>query len=343
MKQNDISGGIRNRIQWYNFILCLMVILIHSQSMVYFTEPTPNYGLFSGIETFVAEKICCWAVAGFYLCSGFLFYRNLSRENIGSKLKKRFFSLIVPFLTWNAIYYVVNIIMRKLPYFSGLFEEAVPFGGKEFLIAVVTYKYNPVFWFIAYLIIYTYLCPVIRAALKNKFTGLFAIAAVFFLSVFSVIPAYGILNSLFYWLFFYLIGAWLGVHARSLVEEADYSFKGAAVSLGVLAVSFFGTKTSFGEPLYRLAGACFIWFLLGQFRLPKCRGFMEGTFFVYAVHPMLAQFINKMASVLLGASIERGIFVFFLMPVFIVTLCYWMRKALGKYMPFFWRILSGGR
>lgn len=339
MKENSFS----NRIRWYNFVLCVMVILIHSQSMTYFTEPAANYAFFSGIEVFITEKICRWAVSGFYLCSGFLFYRNLCWDNIRSKLKRRFFSLVVPFLTWNGIYYLMNLIMRKLPYFGSLFEETIPLDGKEFLIAVFTYKYNPVFWFIAYLIIYTYLCPLICVLIKNKFTGFVAIVAVFLLSAFSVIPVCGVVNPLIYWLFFYLIGAWLGVHGRFLVEETVDCRKGAVISLGCLAVLFMGTDSPFGEPLYRLSGAVFLWFLLGILKLPEGKEWMKGTFFVYAVHPMLAQFINKMVSVLLGASIKRGFILFFLMPVIIIIFCCLARKVLQKYIPVFWRILSGGR
>ena len=40
--------------------------------------------------------------------------------------------------------------------FGELFDTAVPFSLQEFLNAVFFYKYNPVFWFMLYLILFSF-------------------------------------------------------------------------------------------------------------------------------------------------------------------------------------------
>ena len=106
--------------------------------------------------SFLIDKIACLAVPSFFMCSGYLFYRNFTWEKISVKLKRRFFSLVVPFLLWNLLYYILHLVARKIPYVSQLFDTDVPFSLKELADAVFLYKYNPVFWFMSYLIIFSF-------------------------------------------------------------------------------------------------------------------------------------------------------------------------------------------
>ena len=107
----------------------------------YFLEPVPwiNQSI-----SFFVERIACLAVPGFFMCSGYLFYRNLTWGNIPEKLKRRVYSLVIPFLIWNVLYYLLHLTARQLPYLGKLFDTAVPFSLQEFLNAVFFYKYNPV-------------------------------------------------------------------------------------------------------------------------------------------------------------------------------------------------------
>ena len=64
----------KNKILWYNFIMCLLVVCIHAQNMHIFLEPVPwiNQSI-----SFLVERIACLAVPGFFMCSGYLFYLSL--------------------------------------------------------------------------------------------------------------------------------------------------------------------------------------------------------------------------------------------------------------------------
>lgn len=315
-----------------------MVVFIHSQSMEYFTEVTGHGAYFVEFESFFVEYICCWAVPGFFMCSGFLFYRNFTMDKLLEKFKSRFFSLVVPFIVWNGIYYFVNYIMRKLPYIKELFDAPMNFNIFELLESLVMYKWNPVFWFVGYLIIYTYLCPVIYSFLLNKWCGFAMVIAIFFASFFNV----G--GSLLYWFLFYFLGAYLGIHAKDIIESNKYNKQIFFLSIiGLLITILTDTITTDGEIFYKLFGVMTIWYLLSLLSLPKSHKFMGYTFFIYAIHPMAAQFINKMSSIVLGVSMNRGIIVFFCIPVVIFVLCSIIGNILSKNIPFLWKILSGGR
>ena len=82
----------KNKILWYNFILCILVVCIHAQNMHIFIAPVTwiNRSI-----SFLVEQIACLAVPGFFMCSGYLFYRNLTWKKIPEKLKRRVVSLVV--------------------------------------------------------------------------------------------------------------------------------------------------------------------------------------------------------------------------------------------------------
>ena len=92
MNKNTFS----NRVTWYNFILCIFVVWIHAQNTDLFTEVVMTEGkpLFNQIEQTIVSDIAVVGVAGFFLCSGYLFYRNYSWGKVLEKYKTRFVGLV---------------------------------------------------------------------------------------------------------------------------------------------------------------------------------------------------------------------------------------------------------
>ena len=85
MNKNTFS----NRVTWYNFILCIFVVWIHAQNTDLFTEVVMIEGkpLFNQIEQTIVSDIAVVGVAGFFLCSGYLFYRNYSWGKSAGKIQ----------------------------------------------------------------------------------------------------------------------------------------------------------------------------------------------------------------------------------------------------------------
>ena len=148
-----------NRIKYYNFILCILVILIHAENSGIFLE---RVEMLNTIEYIVVEKFARLAIAGFFLCSGYLFYRNFTMDKLGAKWKSRFFSTVIPFGVWNLLYFLLHYVLTKVPVLSGIFgNEAIPLNLREILEALLFYKYNPVFWFLQFLIVFIYICRLV--------------------------------------------------------------------------------------------------------------------------------------------------------------------------------------
>ena len=66
-------------------------------------------------------------------------------------------------------------------------------------------------------------------------------------------------------------------------------------------------------------------------------------FFIYAVHQIMALFLNKMGNLFLGNSMYIGGIMFLIIPVIVTVFSYCVEKILSKYCPVIWKILSGGR
>lgn len=334
----------KNKILWYNFIMCLLVVCIHAQNMHIFLEPVPwiNQSI-----SFLVERIACLAVPGFFMCSGYLFYRNLTWGNIPEKLKRRVYSLAIPFLIWNLLYYLLHLTARQLPYLGKLFDTAVPFSLQEFLNAVFFYKYNPVFWFMLYLILFSFLSPVIYGLLKQKWIGLCVVIAVFILNFSAIFTPYLPIkvNDIFSWSTYYFIGSYIGIHwKKSVSPKKSYIpvlifFTGSCISF-LLAFVYMQTGWVY---IYKICGAAFLWYLICMLPLPEARTWMKNTFFIYAVHQIMALFLNKMGNLILGNSMYIGGIMFLMIPVIVTVFSYCVEKILSKYCPVIWKILSGGR
>lgn len=344
MNSNTHEEIFRNKILWYNFILCTLVVYIHAQNMYVFTEPVTwiNQSIL-----FLVDKITSWAVPGFLMCSAYLFYRNLTWSKIPEKLKRRFFSLVIPFLTWNLLYYLLHFVSRQIPYFRQLFDVAVPLSLKELIDAVLFYKYNPVFWFMFYLIVFSFLSPLLYGILKQKWVGLFVVVLIFILNFSAAAVSYlsPRVLGIFEWSPYYLLGSYIGIHWKeSVMPKRKTLF--TAIFLTSLSITFvlsFVFNKNGWIYIYKACGAAFLWYYIWMADLPEVKSWMKNTFFIYAVHQIMALFINKIANIFLGNSMYVGGLVYLTIPVIVIIFSYYAEIFLSKHFPAIWKVLSGGR
>ena len=102
------NARFRNQISWLMFIFSILVIWVHSYNVELFagTQWGAAWERAAQIENFWSVGIGQIAVPGFFLLSSYLFFRNFSREKLPGKWKSRFFSVVVPYVTWNFLYYM---------------------------------------------------------------------------------------------------------------------------------------------------------------------------------------------------------------------------------------------
>jgi len=198
-----------NRIILFSFVLTIFVIWLHAGEC-----------LISSIPGQIA-------VPGFFILSGFLFFRGIGSKNsarpaeaepesgkngflpvwMKEKLKRRVRTLLIPYLLWNFLYFVIYLICGKAEL-------------KEIFSAVFLYRCNPVFWYLQQLILITLITPILYLVMKKRTP-----AVIWLILIFALAVLYGRIHSVIDIrfinedaLFYYSLGAFLSLH---IYKEAN--------------------------------------------------------------------------------------------------------------------------
>lgn len=338
------EARFRNKITWFSFLFSVLVVWVHSVNGELFLGESPYLDGVTAFQRFLGNTMAQIAVPGFFMMSGYLFYRDFSWQRLGTKWESRIRSLMLPFLIWNAIYYIGYVIGSRIPVVADIMGKGrIPFDWYTAVDAVLHYTYNYVFWYLYQLIQLTVLAPALYGILKRVFWGSAAMTALFyFVQRGSVIPCLN-LDALFY----YSLGGLGGIYGRDIIE-GQWFVKRSLVGAGMwmlaitLLVSAWPTATA-GKVCYRALTPIGLWLMVDEKRLPVAKGWMQYNFFLYAVHFALVRLINKTTARILGGYWLAPVVLFSVMPVVMV----WFGSATGSWMkrkmPIVWALLNGGR
>ncbi|MDO4439000.1 MAG: acyltransferase [Eubacteriales bacterium] len=371
---------LRNRIYVYSFILTVLVIWIHSPSLAVFDYDKLIQGsnmLYRNIQALIL-KIAGAAVPGFFLLSGYQFFRDLREEKIAytveaedccgirsrkmhiaygiiaSKLMRRVKTLLLPYLLWNLIYFAMNIVAKgEILSLGNLFE------------AIVYYKYNPVFWYMHQLIRISILTPLLYPLIRYKRTAILSLSLFFIAAVkYDVLPFHFANEDA---IFYYVAGAVIVLHwdfisnELSDVNRRKKQLLVVCCNLMAVVILFFVSDIAFESNilffnphelmimfliLFRISTALLVMNLIMLVDLSrfKARDIFKISFFIYAIHPIEIK-LAKIAQTLAGLNenVVITFVLFMLMPVICYAVSYLVYRFMKRYMNRFYLMLSGGR
>ena len=364
-KQSVIISRLR-------FPLILLIVYLHSYgtSMDNSDLPLLQSGIYEIVRTLVSRIITHSAVPTFFFISGFLmFYRveDYSFQLYRTKMRNRFFSLLIPYIIWNlialgiwfvhqidmglAVDEVVSHYMEK-GFFSCFWifgvvgDDNVDILGN---ISHLTVPANLPLWFLRDLIVVSIFSPLVYLAIRWGKVWLLSLLAVLFLSgVFQNFPGMSSCCA-----FFYSSGAWFSITKRNFATFFHRFFQPAlwlyALLLGIM-IWRYGTETaSMLFPLLRLIGVfVFLGFAEWGVRhtsssLPPV--FAEGSFFVFAVHYVFfLSFVDQLVGTVLPTTHEVTHALQYLVTPLIKTCLYIaVYYLLKRWMPQVTSILVGKR
>lgn len=326
---------ISNKITYLTFILSLTIVWHHA----YNVEVYNLTGLFANIE-----KILLFIFEGsvpVFLClSAFLFYYNYDETKYLSKLKKRVFSLLIPYLIWNLIGYFYFQIISLIPIVSSNYGGHIEtFSIIGMIKSMVSGDYNLVTWFLRSLIIYTVVFPLFYKLFKNKKISFVLVLVFLYISI--VFTKY---DSLAYSVY-YVIGIVLGTHYKNRVIK-NYDNKEKIISLFVLLILIVLNYLYRSRYISIISYSIFpivIWILtdfLSTSNSPKW--FMKVSFVIFVSHEMILEPIEKIIYLVLGSNEISAIIDFTFAPILtviiIILICSIVRKN-----KIIWSLLSGNR
>ena len=97
--------------EFVSFVLSILVFLIHISSFAQYASVDGWIGTLNGkLSFFFQESITRFAVPMYFILSGIAFFRDYDNTKYIKKLKSRFFTLCIPYLIWNTLCMLFEII-----------------------------------------------------------------------------------------------------------------------------------------------------------------------------------------------------------------------------------------
>jgi fucose 4-O-acetylase-like acetyltransferase len=318
------------------------------------------------IEYFFANGFLRFRIPILFLISGYL-YAQYDNRPYGERTKKRFKTLIIPYLIWSAIGLVVTFILQQFPFTAYAVQATqldqmsdnrpyTEIGWKGILIRWLLVPISFQLWFIFTLFFYNAMYPLFKWLLQ-KVPWLW-LGFTFFLcfTFFNIRYLEG------QGLFYFSLGIWLQKNQINISREPKW------FSLGLAWIFFLGlcTMKTFiafefepqAQPTYITlgilhnltvySGILAIWFSVDRISnwwmqqklLSESAAY---SFFIYGMHIPLLAYVMKMVLLSFDSFAYIRLLAYFLVPFLIILFCIGLAYLVKKIAPGFYRLATGGR
>lgn len=283
--QSDVFSQLR-------LPLIVLVTYAHSYGGIApdYTLPVCGWDTYEVLKLLVSQTLVKVAVPVFYIMSGYLFFYGIEQWSRGvyfSKMRRRFFSLLLPYVFWNAL------VAWKYGAFSWhVFWDYYPTAGvqtdwlghQQLMTAPVCMP----LWFLRDLMVVSLLTPIIYIAVRRLGRWLLLLLLPFYLSgVCAFVPG---LSS--YAVCFFTFGAFMSIRKMELIPTMQRCEWPAYIMSAVLAVLMILTyRTPVFSSLmicFRLTGGvavfCLTYRLLSRTRKRLPAVICRSSYFLYLAH-----------------------------------------------------------
>lgn len=336
---------ISKRIRVLNFIMTCFMVLYHCPVL-------DGSQAINAYDLRISEFLCNFVSAMgllvmcyFFTVSGFLLFRDLSMSNYLEKMKRRIFSLLIPYLAWQVVIAVIDA-----------FQEKRVLTLSTYLVrtfALVKWPIDGPLWYVYAIFLLALLSPVMILAFRNRRTAqIFVLVMVFLPTIMkhssnpliSRIWGYGYMSNILRYMPSYMVGAFYGKFENSTTKTEAFSY------LTVILLCAFAFNEIIADTLTGLIVRMLP--ILMVYSLPVIKAFENRrvyclTFLIYAIHqPLIADIYPAVKELIIRAH----------MPVTLYNIAGWLcilaadlcisaglYAVLKKKAPNALNILTGGR
>lgn len=390
MSYKLIRGAYSESINMLRFPLAILVVFVHGFGADIDVSELHASGLtglavYDYIRLFFSVVIARSAVPIFFIISGYLLFLKVEEYNKAvyiSKLRKRWYSLVIPYFSWivllilwTLMFKVGGILLHGKPwigildyfqnngYLHMLWDSSV-WGERTTWLGIENHNSGPVllpFWYMRDLIIMVVISPAIYWLIKKiKFVFIILLLAIYTFDIkCSLISGTLACASLFF-----SIGAYFAIKKQDFTE-ALWKWRHLICPVAILLMiyqtysgSAMGNETSRMIHPWLVIFQSFALILLASTlcKYPKLYGINKKlartSFFIYALHPFILGYVisafNKMSIIgdkvfSMSDSCYMMTFNYLASPFVCILLCIIIYWFLQKYLPSFLEVIVGER
>ena len=338
-----MNKELREKIPVISFLMMMEVLLYHCESPDNALAVSAlDLQLNTAINNFIIGVPSFLCMSWFFGLTGFLLFRNLSFRNLGSKMKTRVQTLLVPYLLWQIIYIIKSIL-------QGNSWTAADMFGQVFLLRI----WPPLgaFWYVYTVFLFAVLfSPILLLLFKNKKVGWFSVLAlilllyIFWDSLYVGNGRYHYTGNIKQHFPAYVIGAYCG----SIYLEDDRGPILRAVTGFLLAGALLDGLIE--DLLFHMAIAVLPMLILFVLPVPeklKNRAVYRCTFLIYATHQSLISLfmgpIRQTLYSLIPSAAVSNLGGRILCILLIIAVNMGIRALMSRFTPRTLKVLTGGR
>ena len=344
------------KLKAISFFLIIMVIFLHAHNL-----NTGNLADHKGyswcIQTFISGGLALVSVPLFFLISGYLFFLNLkgTAAEFKLKIKKRFNTLLIPYIFWSLWGMLIFIILQSLPQSKPFFNNSpiLHFSALQFLNTLLLDPLPYQLWFIRDLMMLVVVSPALYFILKklNYFAVIICIVPWIYDFTFHLFNSQSLL--------FFMLGGYIALWKKEIAEirlSAKYLWMilfwvaMAAIKTILLLIdypSFFIINQV--HKLCIIAGVFSVWKLYDTLVAEKditdwkIYPIFSYTFFMYAFQEPMLTILKKGLLFAIGKSEAATLSIYFITILTTIGISLVVAASISKIMPRFYALITGGR
>lgn len=324
------------KISYGMFISCVVIVLHHSVGYFYEGQSMVDLWIFRLLHTGVFS----FSMPFFFFWSGFFCERKLNK-GYAELIKSKFWSLLVPYFLWNAIWTLLAIVF----FLAG--QQQSVFSWDKTLNSIVQglllYKYNGQYWYMLQLIVLALLSCYIDKIVRSR--KLFIVAIL--LTLFAMLIGFNFGQFSLEGLAAYLFGAHYYSNNKEYKNHIPYPGW-----IAIFVITIF-CNTSLNRYVSELIVSVLnflstiaFWNVLDIVKKRNVSRWMENYFFVYSFHQTPQLIIDKVLFsvlhlILNGVTLALATTILgALLTILAASICVIL---LEKTAPVLFKLLNGGR
>ena len=281
-----MDATISKRIVFLGFVMTCFIVLYHAGQIDSSQAVTAIDSKLNDAIGFIMDKLAVLAMSWFFSVTGFLLFRDLTYGNYSQKMKRRFFSLFVPYILWETIT-MIKLAIQASP----TLDTVVQWLSRIFLFS--GFPPDGALWYMYAVFVIGLLSPAILFVVSRKhgltLTVLLIIALVairhniggFFTNVLS----YGYLSNVISYMPCYICGSYVGYLSNDARQLSNCLRLVVAIVATVIALEWFWAGVTFDTSLRLLPVGLLYSFPVRNALLSKW--LFKHSFLIYAIHQPL--------------------------------------------------------